>query len=140
MTRTVLVLGTNAGQADLIRHLKDRGWRVVGASRSAGEVGAALCDRFEAIDIVDLDALEAAARHHGVDVVYSISSDIAIRSATALAERLGLPHFYDTAFIDLLDDKAALRSFLDERALGVVPFRLLAAPATRQAGTSSPAS
>lgn len=129
MSKTILVLGTNAGQADLIRHMKERGWRVIGASPVRGEPGQAFCDVVEFINIVDLDALEAAARKHGVDLVYSISSDVAMRSVVALSERLGLPHFYDSDFITLLDNKAALRGFLAEHDLGPVPFRQLADPA-----------
>lgn len=123
MTKTVLVLGTNAGQADLIRHMKAIGWRVIGCAPAKGEPGQAFCDIVEHVNIVDLDALEIIARRHAVDLVYSISSDVAIRSVVALSERLGLPHFYDSAFIDLLDDKAALRAFLNEHGLSPVPFR-----------------
>ncbi|ABL71622.1 ATP-grasp domain-containing protein [Paracoccus denitrificans] len=123
MTRTILILGTNAGQADLIRHMKDIGWRVIGCAPGKGEPGQAFCDVVEHVDIVDLDALEAVARRHAVNLVYSISSDVAIRSVVALSERLGLPHFYDSAFIGLLDDKAALRAFLAEHGLSPVPFR-----------------
>lgn len=138
MTKTILVLGTNAGQADLIRHMKARGWRVIGASPVPGEPGQAFCDAVEQINIVDLDALEAAARRHAVDLVYSISSDVAMRSAVALSERMGLPHFYDSAFIDLLDNKAALRGFLAENDLGPVPFQQVAAPGDLKDWTTFP--
>lgn len=127
--KTILVLGTNAGQADLIRHMKERGWRVIGASPVPGEPGQAFCDAVEAINIVDLDALEEAARRHAIDLVYSISSDVAMKSVVALSERMGLAHFYDSALVDLLDDKAALRGFLAKHDLGPVPFRKLAGPA-----------
>lgn len=122
MTKTILVLGTNAGQADLIRHMKARGWRVIGVSPIVGESGQAFCDVVEHVNIVDLDALEAVAKRHAVDLVYSISSDLAMKSVIALSERLGLPHFYDSAFFDLLDNKAALRDFLNTRNLSHVPF------------------
>ena len=122
MTQTILVLGTNAGQADLIRHMKARGWRVVGVSPVVGESGQAFCDVVEHVNIVDLDALEDVAKRHAVDLVYSISSDLAMKSVIALSERMGLPHFYDSAFFDLLDNKAALRDFLNTRKLSPVPF------------------
>ena len=122
MTGRMMVLGTNAGQADLIAHMKGRGWYVVGVSPKVGEPGQALCDAVEHIDIRDLDALARAAARHRVDLVWSISSDVAMRSVTALSERLGLPHFHDSAFIELLDDKAALRGFLADRDLGAVPY------------------
>ncbi len=127
MTKKILILGTNAGQADLIRHMKDLGWFVIGCSPVAGESGQAFCDVVEAVNIVDLDALEEVAKRHAVDLVYSISSDVAMRSVVALSERLGLPHFYDSAFIDLLDNKAAFRAFLHENKLSPVPFIQIAA-------------
>ncbi len=122
MTKTALVLGTNAGQADLIRHLKSIDWTVIGCSPIVGEVGQQFCDVVEHVNIVDIDALEAVARKHKVDIIYSISSDVAIKSVVALSERMGLPHFFDSAFIDLLDNKAALRAFLKQHDLSPVPF------------------
>ncbi|MBT3141771.1 ATPase [Phaeobacter gallaeciensis] len=127
--KKIMVLGTNAGQADLIRHMKDRGWFVIGVSPIKGESGQAFCDVVEEINIVDLDALEEAARRHEVDLVYSISSDIAMTSVVALAERLGLPHFYDSEFVALLDNKAAFRAFLKEHDLSPVPFIEVTEPA-----------
>jgi len=121
--KTILVLGTNAGQADLIRHMNARGWRVIGASPVEGEPGQAFCDVVEKVNIVDLDALEKVVERHTPDLIYSISSDIAMVSVVALSERIGLPHFYDSDFIRLLDDKAALRDFLAKHELSPVPFR-----------------
>ena len=122
MTQTILVLGTNAGQADLIRYMKALNWRVIGASPVVGEPGQAFCDVVEHINIVDLDALEQVVARHSVDLIYSISSDVAMKSVVALSERVGLPHFYDSDFIELLDNKAALRAFLRDHDLGPVPF------------------
>ena len=117
-----MVLGTNAGQADLIHSLKQMGWHVTGCSRELGEPGQSLCDQFEHIDISNLDALEQFARSHRIDLIYSISSDVAIRSATTLAERLSLPHFFDSSLVDLLDNKPALRRHLRARNQDSVHF------------------
>lgn len=128
-SRKAMVLGTNAGQADLIRYLKATGWQVIGCAGAPGEAGAALCDVFELVDIRDVDALEALARKHEIDLVYSISSDLAMKSVVALATRLDLPRYHDMGFIDLLDNKAALRAFLDQHRLSPVPFIEVAAAA-----------
>jgi len=117
-----MVLGTNAGQADLIRYLKAQNWHVVGCSGRSGEPGQALCDVFEQVDIRDVDALEPLVSKHAIDLIYSISSDLAMKSVVKLAERTGLPHFFDTAFIDLLDNKAELRAFLARHDLSPVPY------------------
>ena len=126
MTGTALVLGTNAGQADLIRFLKDAGWFVWACSGRAGEPGAEICDRFIEIDVADVDALAQMVNKNEIDLIYSISSDLAIRSATAVAEATGRPCFYDSAFVDLLDDKSALRSFLTDHGLDEVDFQTVA--------------
>lgn len=124
--KTIIVLGTNAGQADLIRHMKDEGWRVIGVSPAAGEPGQQYCDVVEAVNIVDLDALETLVEKHKPDLIYSISSDVAMKSVVALSERVGLPHFYDSEMIELLDNKAAFRAFLQEHDLSPVAFRKVA--------------
>lgn len=129
MTKTALVLGTNAGQADLIRFLKAGGWRVVGCSGTIGESGQALCDTFVQVDIRDVAALVAVARTHQPDMVYSISSDLAMKSVVKLAEQMGVPHYFDTALIYLLDNKAALRAFLADHNLSPVGYRQVSSPA-----------
>lgn len=138
MSRTLLVAGTNAGQADLIRHMRGRGWRVVGCSPVAGEVGQRFCDVVEPVDITDLEAMAAVAGRHEVALILSVASDVAIRSVVALSERLGLPHFHDSALVDLLDDKAALRAFLAEHDLGAVPFRRVRAAEEAEGWTQYP--
>lgn len=122
MTGTIIVLGTNAGQADLIRHMKQRSWNVVGVSPRRGEPGQALCDVVEHVDITDIEALENLVRRYDADLVYSVSSDVAIRSVTELSEMMAFPHFFDRAFISLLDHKAKLRAFLHERGIETVKF------------------
>lgn len=120
--RTMLVLGANAGQADLIRHMKSRGWTVAACAHVNGLPGQYLADRFEQIDIRDLEAVCALARDVDAALVYSISSDVAIAAATRASERLGLPHFYDSAFIDLVDRKDSLRSHLNAAGLSPVAY------------------
>ena len=51
---TILVLGTNAGQADLIRYMKMRDWHVIACAHRAGGPGEALCDKFELVDVRDV--------------------------------------------------------------------------------------
>lgn len=126
MTRKIMVLGANAGQADLIRHAKARGWKVVGCALSSNEPGATPCDVFEEADITDLVLLEKIACRHKVDLIYSVSSDVAIRSVVSLSERLGLPHFFNSSFIELLDEKALLREFLESHNLNGVRYRRVA--------------
>ncbi|TNF12961.1 MAG: ATP-grasp domain-containing protein [Rhodobacteraceae bacterium] len=124
--QTILVLGTNAGQADLIRYMKRRGWRVVACAHRAGGPGEALCDHFALVDVRDVAAVTALAREVGADLVYSVSSDIANTSAVAVSEALGLPHFFHSDLVDLFNNKHRLRAHLNAKGLGPVGFRVIA--------------
>lgn len=136
--KTVLVLGTNAGQADLIRHMVSRGWHTIGCAHVSGLPGEALAHGFEKVDVRDVDAVAALARRIGADLVYSVSSDLAIKTAIAVSERLGLPHFYDSGLIELLDQKHLLRALLNERGLSVVPYTRLSSGAEAGGWTEFP--
>lgn len=120
---TVLVLGTNAGQADLIRHMKTRGWWVAACAHRPGGPGDTLADAFYLVDVGDIAAVADLARTIGADLVYSVSSDLAMTSAVAVSARLGLPHFFDEDLIDLLNHKHRLRDHLNRLGLSEVAYR-----------------
>lgn len=120
--KTILVLGTNWGQADLIRFMKEEGWRVEACAHIAGFPGDADADAFHLLDICDIDSVTELAVNIGADAVYSVSSDVAMTSAVAVAEKLNLPRFYSSEFVDLCNKKQAMREFLNTHDLGKVEF------------------
>lgn len=120
--RSALVLGANAGQADLIRYLGEQGWTVTACAHRPGGAGAKLAHDFRLQDITDVKGVTALARELGVDLVYSVSSDMAVPAVVGASVALGLPHYFDPALVALLDDKAALRAQLNANNLSVVPF------------------
>lgn len=122
---TALVLGSNAGQADLARYLSEQGWRVAVCAHRAGGKAEAYADMVRLVDITDLNGVEALAREISADLVYSVSTDVAVPTVVEVSRRLGLPHYFDSGLVALLDDKAALREYLNARNLSVVPFRRL---------------
>ncbi len=120
---SAIVLGANAGQADLIRYLKQRGWEVTSVSgRRVGDPGETLADSFEQLDIRDIDGVCALARDRNAGIVYSVSSDVAITAATEASERLGLPRFFDSGLIEVFNKKPLLRAYLNGRGLSPVAF------------------
>ena len=90
--RTALVLGANAGQADLIRYLAEHGWRVTACAHRPGGAGAKLAHDFALVDINDRDGVTELARSIGADLVYSVSSDMAVPAVVEASSRLSLPH------------------------------------------------
>ncbi|WP_421578607.1 ATP-grasp domain-containing protein [Shinella sp. M31] len=122
MSKVALVLGTNAGQADLIRHLKDDAWIVHACAHRAGGAGEALADTFHLLDISKPAEVTALAKNVKAEVVYSCSSDIAVPAVIAASDALGLPHFFDEELIDLFNQKTKLRAWLNAQGLSPVPF------------------
>ncbi len=122
MNNTILILGTNSGQLDLIKTMKELGWYVIGCSNRSNEVGVKYTDKFYEIDIRDIEAVSKIAVDNNVDLVYSVSSDTAIKSAVQVSSKLNLPTFYSESLIQLLDNKQDLRSFLNSAKLSIVNY------------------
>jgi len=120
--RVALVLGANAGQADLIRYLGERGWNVTACAHRPGGAGAKLANEFRLQNITDVAGVTALAREIGAELIYSVSSDIAVPAVVEASAALGLPYYFDRALVALLDDKAALRAKLNAANLSVVPY------------------
>ena len=120
------MLGANAGQADLINHMKSRGWYVVACAHKSGLPGEKIADRFELVDVRDIDAVTSLAKEINADLVYSISSDIAVNASVHASERLNLPHFYNAHLIELFDKKHLLREHLNSQGLSPVAFATFA--------------
>lgn len=122
MKNTILILGTNSGQLDLIKAMKDLGWFVIGCSNRSDEVGVKYTDQFFEVDIRDIDAVSKIAIENKVDLVYSVSSDTAIKSVVQVSSKLNLPTFYSEDLIRLLDNKQELRRFLNDAKLSYVNY------------------
>ncbi|TFW13551.1 ATP-grasp domain-containing protein [Brevundimonas intermedia] len=117
-----LVLGANAGQADLIRYLVQHDWSVTVCAHRPGGTGAKLANAFKLQDVSDVQGVTALAKEIRADLVYSVSSDIAVPAVVEASSALGLPYYFDPALVALLDDKAALRGKLNDAGLSVVPY------------------
>ena len=122
MNNTILILGTNSGQLDLIKTMKELGWYVIGCSNRSDEVGVKYTDKFYEVDIRDIEAVSKIAVDNNVNLVYSVSSDTAIKSVVQVSSKLNLPTFYSEELIRLLDNKQDLRSFLNNIELSIVNY------------------
>lgn len=120
--KKALILGTNAGQADIIRYLKEQGWEVHACGYRREGPGCDLADKFHLVNTIDVDAVTELAKTIKPDIVYSVSSDSAIKSVTKVCERLGLPHYLNSQIIDLFDKKESLRKFLNDNNISKVEF------------------
>ena len=137
--RKALILGVGPAQKDAILYLKQHGWHVIGCSYRHEGSGLDMVDRFELIDILDSNALEALARREKVDMVYSVGSDIAIPIASGLAGKLGLPVLVDAETASLMQHKARFRDYLGSRHISPVAWKKLESAEDLQQWTVFPA-
>src|SRR5690606_10534572 len=120
--KIALILGTNAGQADIIEYLKSIKWEVHACGHARVGPGCDLADHFHLVSTIDVHAVTDLAKSIKADLVYSVSSDLAIKTATKVSENLKLPHLLNSALIELFDDKIKLREFLNKENLSPVDF------------------
>ncbi|MFW6223185.1 MAG: ATP-grasp domain-containing protein, partial [Bacteroidota bacterium] len=74
----------------------------------------------------DVEAVKVLATAIHADIVYSVSSDVNIRTATAVSEALHLPVLASSNFIDLFHYKDRLRQFLNDHNISTVEYRKVA--------------
>jgi len=120
--KKALILGTNAGQADIIEYLKEEGWEVHSCGYRKEGPGVDLAHQFHLANTVDVDSVKKVAIKIAADIIYSVSSDINIRTATKVSEDLGLPVILSSDVIDLFHYKERLRDFLNRNNISPVGF------------------
>ncbi len=120
--KKALILGTNAGQADIIRYLNENGWETHACGYKKEGPGCDLVYHFHLVNTTDIDAVKDLAVDIKADIVYSVSSDSAITTATKVSEILGLPYLLNGKLIDLFNNKNDFRHFLNQNNIGVTQY------------------
>lgn len=120
--KRVLILGTNAGQADIIDYLKRENWEVHACAYKREGPGCDMAHYFHLVDTLNVEAVTLLAKNIDAQLVYSVSSDSAIKTVTKVSEILGLAHFINSEIIELFDKKELLRQFLNENNICQVAY------------------
>ena len=123
--KRILVLGTGAAQADLIKECKAQGLEVYACSYINGDVAQRCVDHFEQINIVDIDSVLKYAKKEKVDYVYSAGSDVAMPTALKVSEELGLPTFCSSETAKICNNKLLLRKTLGNGFEGNLKFQMI---------------
>jgi biotin carboxylase len=126
LTKKVLILGVGNAQVEAIRHCRERGWEVHGVSYRTEGRGLPLVNRFAVINIVDKEAILKYAIENGIDLVYSIGSDLAMPTAGYVSEKLGKPCLVSAKTAELMQNKGSFRTFLQGNNLSPIPFAVAA--------------
>lgn len=118
----ILILGVGNAQVDAIEYCKAQGHEVYGCSYTNHEKGIALLDHFSQRNITDVDSIMEYVRAEGIDVVYSVGSDIAMPTACKVSEALGMPHLVSAETAMVCNHKQRLRELLGEGFRGNVNY------------------
>ncbi|MCM8710187.1 ATP-grasp domain-containing protein [Clostridium sp. SYSU_GA19001] len=121
--KKILILGTGNAQVDIIEYCKEAGFEVHACSYTTGGSGEKLVDKFELINIIDIDGVEKYVKDNNIDYVYSAGSDVAMPTACIVSERLGLPHFVSSKTALLCNTKNELRKYLKLDFEGNIKFQ-----------------
>ena len=121
--KKILILGTGAPQADLIRACKEREWTVFSCSYRIGDPGEQYADHFEQINITDQCAVMDYAVRNKVDMIYSAGSDVAMPTVFSVSEKLGLPAFCKAETAVICNTKSMLREKLGTAFEGNIPYQ-----------------
>lgn len=114
MRKKLLVLGAGNAQFDIIEMCKEKGFEVHGISYMDTDKGISLLDRFEKINIIDVDSVEDYVKENGIEYLYSIGSDLAMPTVMEVAARCGLTHFVSSETALICSNKHLLRERLGE--------------------------
>jgi len=118
----VLILGVGNAQIDAVNYCKNAGHEVYGCSYTNVEKGIPLLHHFDQRNIVDVDSILEYAEQEQIDVVYSVGSDIAMPTACAVSEKLGLPHFVSYETAKICNNKQLMRQTLGPEFKGNIPY------------------
>lgn len=116
----ILILGAGSAQVDAIKYCKEHGHEVFGCSYTNNDMGIGLLDHFDQINITDQDAILNHVKNNGIDIVYSVGSDIAMPTVSYVSERLNLPHLVAYQTAEICNRKHRLRETLGNDFIGNV--------------------
>ena len=122
-----LVLGIGNAQVDLLQHLqKYNDLKVHALSNTEVGRGRSLVSKFALIDITNKENVLDYSQKNGIDFIYSVGSDVAMPTASWVAEKLGLKTFISSEIAYICNNKNLFREKLKD-VYGAVPFETLGA-------------
>lgn len=112
--KRILILGAAAVQADIVVAAKARGLEVDVCAAIPGPASA-LADSTADFSFTERERLTNYVRDRGIDLVYSVGSDIAMPVVGWAGENLGLPYLVGERVASLCNDKTKMRAALAEQ-------------------------
>jgi len=118
----IVVIGCGFPQLSLVRAARRRSLHVVGVDANPRAVAVEHCAEFDEVSTSDVDGLCDAIRRARADAVTTTGSEVALKSAAAVAARVGLPFYADSETVRRCQDKDVMRAAYVAGGVAVPPF------------------
>lgn len=122
---TVHVLGGGPAQLNLIKRLKEQGYKVAVSDMNIDSPGLALADFPSTASSFDTVAVAEAARLASSDCLLTLGTDQPVLTAALVSEKLGLPYFLSSAQARLVTNKKDMKQMFIAEGIPTAPFCLI---------------
>jgi hypothetical protein len=118
----ILILGAGCAQLDAINFCNEQGKITYCISNSERDPGAKLAHHYTKIDITDYDAVIEYILLNEIETIIAHGSDIALKTAAIIHEKLNIPYYVNPHQVDTLIVKSNFRDFLSHHHLPCVNY------------------
>ena len=125
MKKKVLILGVASVQMDAILMLKEMGYETYACAMAKDGPGVDYVDYFSEINILDREKLIEYIEKNGIDLVYSVGSDLAMPIVNYISRKLNMPHFVSEETALICNNKDLMRKTLGNDFEGNVKFQII---------------
>ncbi len=108
---TIMIIPAGVYQVPAILKAKELGYRVITADYLPENPGHKYADRSEFVSILDIDKILALAKDEHIDAIFTMASDIAVKTVGYVSKRLGLMESLPYEAIDTICLKHRFREF-----------------------------
>lgn len=123
--KKILILGISDVQNDAIELLNKMMIETYAIAKTDVGSGKTTAMHYKQIDFINVDNVISHINENGIDLVYSVGSDIAMPIVAEVSERLGLPHFVSKETALLCNNKIKLRTHLGMDFKWNIPFQII---------------
>ncbi len=118
-SKRLMLLGGIRYLLPVIKAARDQGCRVITADYLPDNIAHRYSDEYVNVNIVDKEAVLAAAREKRIDGILSFGVDPGVVSAAYVQEQMGLPACGPYASVEILQNKDKFRKFLADNGFNV---------------------
>lgn len=117
--KRLMLLGGIRYLLPVIKAAREQGCRVITADYVPSNIAHRYSDEYVNVNIVDKEAVLAAAREKRIDGILSFGVDPGVVSAAYVQEQMGLPACGPYTSVEILQNKDKFRKFLAENGFNV---------------------